>query len=410
MAAQQDSLPPIITTLLERGVVMPNPGTVTVDASVLPERIASGVVLHPGTRLAGADLSIGPGSSVGAEAPAVLENCRLGHDVSLHGGFFQESVFLDGSAMGSGAHVRPGTLLEEQARAAQTVGFKQTLLMPYAVAGSLINFCDALLAGGTSEKNHSEIGSSYVHFNFTPRGDKATASLFGDVPRGVMLDQRPVFLGGQGGTVGPARVGFGSVIPAGRVFRGEDDEGGQLLAGEPLQPGREGRAFDPRCYGLMDAIVRRNLVYLGNILALKAWYSEARSGFMGSDPFRRACYEGALIVLNIILHERVARLEDLAERLPESIAVLGGEGKAAKAQKHFLQAWPGIKGGLEELMDAPGAVASAEKDSVLVGLEIAAGGGRSYLDSVHTLNAEAKAAGTRWLSGIVDTVVGLWHA
>jgi len=30
--------------------------------------------------------------------------------------------------------------------------------------------------------------------------------LFGDVPRGVMLNQPPIFLGGQGGAVGPIRV------------------------------------------------------------------------------------------------------------------------------------------------------------------------------------------------------------
>ena len=110
--------------------------------------------------------------------------------------------------MGSGAHVRTGTLLEEQAGAAHTVGFKQTIFLPFVTAGSLINFCDCLMAGGTSRKNHSEIGSSYIHFNFTPRQDKATASLIGDVPRGVMLDQAPIFLGGQGGLVGPVLLDF----------------------------------------------------------------------------------------------------------------------------------------------------------------------------------------------------------
>ena len=30
------------------------------------------------------------------------------------------------------------------------------------------------MAGGTSRKDHSEVGSSYIHFNFTPDGDKTT--------------------------------------------------------------------------------------------------------------------------------------------------------------------------------------------------------------------------------------------
>lgn len=77
--------------------------------------------------------------------------------------------------MGSGAHVRGGTILEEEANGAHTVGLKQTILMPFVTLGSLINFCDVLLAGGTSRTNHSEVGSSYIHFNFTPDGDKTTA-------------------------------------------------------------------------------------------------------------------------------------------------------------------------------------------------------------------------------------------
>ena len=110
--------------------------------------------------------------------------------------------------MGPGAQVREGCLLEEEANGAHCVGLKQTILFPFVTLGSLINFCDCLMAGGTSRKDHSEVGSSYIHFNFTPDGDKTTASLFGDVPRGVMLDQPPIFLGGQGGAVGPVRAGL----------------------------------------------------------------------------------------------------------------------------------------------------------------------------------------------------------
>ena len=49
------------------------------------------------------------------------------------------------------------------------------------------------MSGGTSRRDHSEVGSSYIHFNFTPDGDKTTPSLFGDVVHGVLLDQPAVF-------------------------------------------------------------------------------------------------------------------------------------------------------------------------------------------------------------------------
>ena len=131
--------------------------------------------------------------------------------------------------------MREGCLLEEEAGGAHCVGLKQTILFPFVTLGSLINFCDCLMAGGTSRQDHSEVGSSYIHFNYTPDGDKTTASLFGDVPRGVMLDQPPIFLGGQGGAVGPVRVGFGTVVTAGSVLRGDVLEDGKLVAIAPPQ-------------------------------------------------------------------------------------------------------------------------------------------------------------------------------
>ena len=76
-----------------------------------------------------------------------------------------------------------------------------------------------MLSGGTDLKNHSEIGSSYVHFNYTINKDKATPSLFGNVIDGIFLDQNPIFLGGQGGAVGPINVAFGSKITAGSILR-----------------------------------------------------------------------------------------------------------------------------------------------------------------------------------------------
>ncbi len=135
--------------------------------------------------------------------------------------------------MASGAQVREGCILEEEANASHTVGLKQTILFPFVTLGSLINFCDCFMAGGTSRKNHSEVGSSYIHFNYTPNQDKATASLIGDVPKGVMINQAPIFLGGQGGLVGPSRIGYGTVIAAvpftGRIVPKEENCSGRKM-------------------------------------------------------------------------------------------------------------------------------------------------------------------------------------
>ncbi len=220
-----------VVRLIEKGATIPNPFSLDIGDEVDVERISGeGVILYPGCRIYGAKTVISAGVKLGAEGPVTIDDCRLGRKVELKGGYFKQSVFLEKANMGSGAQVREGCLLEEEANGAHCVGLKQTILFPFVTLGSLINFCDCLMAGGTSRKDHSEVGSSYIHFNFTPDGDKTTASLFGDVPRGVMLNQPPIFLGGQGGTVGPVRVGYGTVVAAGSILRHDVLDDGQLVA------------------------------------------------------------------------------------------------------------------------------------------------------------------------------------
>jgi hypothetical protein len=399
-----------VQELLARGVEMPDPAQVSVHADVAPERIAPGVVLHPGVRLAGALTSIGPGCRIGTEGPAVLQDVQLGHDVVVRSGFVSGAVLLDGAEVGANAHIRPGTLLEEQAGCAHAVGLKQTILLSFVTTGSLINFCDCLMAGGTSRKDHSEVGSSYIHFNFTPHGDKATASLIGDVPRGVLLNQPPIFLGGQGGLVGPARVEYGVVIAAGVVQRKDALAAGSLYAG-----GAGGRGMAPRSYvlgqyGAIDRLVRRNVEYIGQVRALQAWYRRVRAVTMGADPYREACRLGAITQLDAVLKERIKRLGQLAEKMPASLALLAAQGEsaateAARAQQAaFAEAWPAIK---QQVKQRPvDAVAVAEREQFLAAWSRTQGA--DHVARVRALSDDARAAATAWLQAIVDDVAAVW--
>lgn len=293
--------------LSDKGVKIPHPESVYVAEAVDPERIAPGVTLHPGSRIQGAATSLGPESVIGEEGPATVTDCQLGARVSLKGGYFEGSVFLDDASVGSAAHVRPGCLLEEEASAAHAVGLKQTILFPFVTLGSLINFCDVLMSGGTSRKHHSEVGSSFIHFNFTPHGDKATASLIGEVSRGVLLNQPPIFLGGQGGIVGPVEMAFGTVQAAGSICRRDLLSPGQLyqsaVSGEryvPYQPGSIREA---------EAKWHKNLKYIASLQVLRVWYREFRQPVMPEDCYTRACIDGAVVLLEGAVKERLKQLE-----------------------------------------------------------------------------------------------------
>jgi bifunctional UDP-N-acetylglucosamine pyrophosphorylase / glucosamine-1-phosphate N-acetyltransferase len=401
-----------VEALLQRGILMPCPASVEVGIDVDPERISAGVVIHTGCRILGSRTSIGPETVLGAEAPVTLEDCQLGRKVGLKGGFLSGATFLDGASMGSGAHVRAGTLLEEEANGAHTVGIKQTLFLPFVTAGSLINFCDALMAGGTSRKNHSEIGSSYIHFNYTPHQDKATPSLIGDVPHGVMLDQAPIFLGGQGGLVGPVRIAYGSVIPAGIICRQDILERNRLYVAPPTPAPTSSRAFRAGAYRAIQRVVLNNLVYIGNVQALRLWYRFVRRRAMSADPFSQACYEGALGQLDTVLRERIKRFGELAQKMVRSLeyasvdSELGLPPALVAQQQSLIDRWPDME---TRLSAGPAPDTGAKDRDAFLSIWEQVETKMPYVKAIAALSPEAKQAGTAWLQAVVDSVSGLWN-
>ena len=387
---------------------MPNPFSVDVGEEVDPERISTnGVVFYTGTKISGAKTLISSGAKLGCEAPVAVADCRLGRGVELKGGFFKSSVFLDQANMGSGAQVREGCLLEEEANGSHTVGLKQTILFPFVTLGSLINFCDAFLAGGTSRKDHSEVGSSYIHFNYTPNQDKATASLLGDVPRGVMLREPPIFLGGQGGLVGPARIGFGTVIAAGSVWRGDCPEGGKLLRREG-QPA-SAKAFHPGLYGDIRRRVTNNILYLANLLALRQWYIHVRFSFPGDPEMGEALWKGALSTLEAVLSERLARFKALAEKMGKSLELGEGflpgktRGDILHQQREFRERWPELEACLTDRQED--AAGREERDGFLAKLApVREAQGSDYIRVIRSLDRDVASLGTLWLQRVVDAV------
>lgn len=388
--------------LTDKGVIIPDADAVHIGNDVDVERIgAEGVTLYPGCRIAGASTWIGQGAQLGGEGPVTIDNCHIGPDAALKGGFFKNAVFLEKASMGSGAHVREGTILEEQASGAHCVGLKQTILFPYVTLGSLINFCDCLMAGGTGRRNHSEVGSSYIHFNFTPNQDKATPSLIGDVPQGVMLDQPPIFLGGQGGLVGPCRLAFGTVIAAGSIYRKDVSETGRMVfEGSP----RGGSVpFVQGIYRSVKRVVVHNIFYIANLMALAQWYRHVRSLFIG-DRFNTFLWKGLLANIDSAIEERIKRLGELASKMPVSIALQPDRATEMLIQKQALhQRWEDVAAFLTGMKGYGGD--SGQRDGFLEQLsEVGSLADKGYLAVIAGLKDETRRNGTHWLRGLVAAV------
>ena len=388
--------------LISRGVEIPHPGSVFIGGDVDPDRIEAGAVLYPGCRLEGARTLVLSGARLGARGPVLVKDCGVGRGVVLASGAFEGAVLLDGVSFGHQGHARSGTLFEEGASAANFTDTKQAILLPFAVLGSNVNFCDVLLAGGRDSRDHSEVGSGFIHFNFTPygpRGDKATASLFGDVVNGAWLRQPRVFLGGAGGVVGPISVEFGSVLGAGHVYR--LDKGPNLLAvGEP-GTARE-RPFDTvRIPRAVDR-VRRNLAFMAEVAVLHRLYLVARPRVAAGDAMLQVLYGLGADLVAGVLAERLRQLERLVDGFPASAAALSGGSERDRAeaagQRVVAKRLPMVR---EALLD-PERAADREDAGARQQVLAALGESGDWISAVKGLSEPDVAAGARWLASIRD--------
>ena len=398
-----------VRRLMEKGVRVPVPGSVDIGDEVSVDRISGkDVTIHAGSRIRGSDTLIMAGACIGEEAPATVDNCHIGPGVRLKGGFFSGAVFLKGSSVGSSAHLRPGTILEEKATAAHAVGLKQSILFPYVTIGSLINFCDVLMCGGTGPRHHSEVGSSYIHFNFTPNQDKATASLLGDVPQGVMLDREPIFLGGQGGLVGPCRLAFGTVIAAGTIYRKDERRKGRLVS---AAGGRGGSIpYTTGLYRSVKRVAANNIYYLANLLALGQWYRHTRKLFIGAD-FDESLWKGLIAAVDADTVAHARQIGGFVGKLPASLEGLRRANEATAGNhliaqhEEVIARWPEISIKINELRSYGGNADLRERFLETLSRRMPLSGG-DYLSTIHALTEDEKEPGRQWLAGIVAQVVG----
>ena len=351
--------------LSEKGVKIVDPRQTFVAGDVDLDRVFSEAILFPGTRLVGRKTLVGPRAKIGSEGPATIIELAIGEDAEIASGYVSGSVLLTKARIGANGHVREGTLLEEEASTAHAVGLKQTVLMSFVTLGSLINCCDCLVSGGRSRSNHTEIGSGFIHFNFTPwgeNGDKATASLIGGVPDGVFLREERIFVGGTSGMVGPNRIGFGSFTAAGQVIR--SDVSAKCIRSEVQREIDAPWGFQaPK--GSADR-VERNLEYIGHLVALQAWYRRIRRSRVPNDEVslpQRLTIDAAIALLDGNIAERWTRLAQFLGRDLSSIKL------------------PAI--------DCPLQLSSDP---------------RSHISWVKSLSPDEIASGRRWLQDTVDAV------
>ncbi len=320
-----------LISLRNQGVIIPDMNSVLIGNEIPPENISPGSTLYPFVRIHGEKTTIHQGSQIGKYGsttlqdswigenvivgnlgPVTLKNVVVGPENILGSGVAENSVFLGKDSnvnkftTGYGFSIRKGTLFEEDSSSAQHTDTKMTILFPWSTLGSNINFCDVMLAGGTGPEIgfFSEVGSGTIHFNYTIRGDKATASIFGDVCRGVFLNMERIFIGGNSSLIGPMKADYGVMTAANSRLNGILSKG--LNFGKPLSSGRiryETKVF----FGVLDIVIKQ-IAVLAELAALYYWYKQIRVPCIAQTNEKKFIYSSGLRIVNLNFEERLSQL------------------------------------------------------------------------------------------------------
>ncbi len=212
-----------VQLLGEKKVEIVSPESVTVDPDVKLENIEPGVRIGPGTTISGSETMIGAGTRIAGAV--TIRNCLIGRNCWLHAGEYLDSVLLDECSTVGWARIRGHSAWEEGTQAAHNVDTKTTVLGYKSTLGSLINFCNVLMLGGTSPRLEvgAEVGSGTINFNFLPYGPTVgslikPSTVVGSIESPFLsCAEAPIrydFIGGHSSIIAPVVIGLNCVVAA----------------------------------------------------------------------------------------------------------------------------------------------------------------------------------------------------
>ena len=216
-----------------------------------------------------------------------------------------------------------------------------------------------------------------------------------------MLNQPPIFLGGQGGIVGPSRIGYKTVIAAGVIYRGDCPQGHKLIMGK--EPQKEDMDFYPGLYWSVKRRVINCIEYIANIIALRQWYLIVRSKFYQGSEMEKLLFEGAVEKIELIFNERIKRFKQLANKMEKSIelynSIMGNKvsEELLNQKRELLENIQKIEKGFNECLSYSGD--EKMKDEFLNAIDTT---NRDYINIIQNLNEHNLKVGTSWLSSIIE--------
>jgi hypothetical protein len=168
-----------------------------------------------------------------------------------------------------------------------------------------------------------------------------------------------------------------------------------LVLGERRRDGST--AFRPRALGSIRAKVGKNILYLGELTALWAWYRHVRMALAGSDPLAGAVTAAGGRMVETNIDERVKQMDRFRDLVKDCLVdTAGAEGAVGLAGEwhQFVSGWDAARRIITDFRALEGRV--QERDAFCARLAP----GQSYTTAVQALGADDRRLGTAWLTSI----------
>ena len=202
--------------LMAAGVTLIDPATTYVDSDVI---VGADTVIHPCVFLEG---STKIGAACEIHAGSRIVNSTIGDRVCVRNHtVVTDSTVEPGAFLGPFAHIRPGSLVGEDAHIGNFVELKKTSLGKGAKANHLAYLGDATIGSGTN------VGAGTITCNYD--GEKKHQTVIGN----------NVFVGSNSTLVAPITLADGAYIAAGSAIT-KDVPAGALAVGRARQENKEG--------------------------------------------------------------------------------------------------------------------------------------------------------------------------
>ena len=194
-------------------------------------------------------------------------------------------------------------------------------------------------------------------------------------------------------------MAYGTVVAAGTIVRKDELRPNRLIFGG--NPAAGNMAMGERITQNVKKILTNNFYYIGNLIALKNYYTDIRSLFV-SPGFPEPLHQGLLDKVTLGIRERVKRLRGFGEKI--RAARDATPYTLSKYEQAVTDHWPDVESYLLKFCDT--SFADDNQEAFIKQMHHAMDRhGQEYMTVITHLDTNAAEAGTAWLQKIVDHVI-----